>query len=238
MKIEFLFPDLVVLFGETSNVRFLEKCLPDAEFIYTKNKEVPAFINGDVDLIYIGSMAEEYYPLAINALKPYKKELEKYIDENKIFISTGNAIDLFGKSIQWGEKELEGLGLFNFHAVVDRDNRHNSWFLGEFEDMQIVGNRSIFSRQYGGEDTPFIQCTGGWGMNDESKVEGVKKNNFYATTLLGPFLIMNPLFTKYILKQIGYEQELWNEKDLMEAYQNRLAKFTKPNPRFEMNDHG
>ena len=238
MKIEFLYPDLVVLFGETANVKFLGNCLPDAEIVYTKNKDVPAFVHGDVDIIYIGSMSEEYYPIAVNALKPYKKELQKYIEDGKVFISTGNSIDLFGKEIRWGKKTMEGLGLFDYYAVVDRDNRHNSWFLGEFEDFKIIGNRSIFSRQYGGEKTPFIHKLGGWGMNDNADFDGIRYKNFYSTSLLGPFLIMNPLFTKYILRQAGADDTLWNEKDLFEAYENRLAKFTKPNPRFEMNDHG
>ncbi len=238
MKIEVLFPELVVLFGESANVKYLQKCVPEAEVVYTRNHEKPAFTEGDVDFVYVGSMSEEYYEIALETLLPYKEALEKYIEEGKVFLATGNAIDLFGKEIRWGEKTIPALGLFDFYSVVDRDNRHNSWFLGEFEDMKIVSNRSIFSRQYGGEDTPFIKKLGGFGMNDSTDIEGVRKNNFYATSLLGPFLITNPLFTKHILKEMGTDGTLWNEDIIMEAYSNRLAKFTKPNPRFVMNDHG
>lgn len=238
MKIEVLFPELVVLFGESANIKYMAKCVPDAEIFYTHNHETPAFVNNDIDFVYVGAMSEEYYEIALETLMPHKDALKKYIDNNKVFLATGNSIDLFGKEIRWYEKTIPALNLFDFYSVVDRDNRHNSWFLGEFEGIKIISNRSTFSRQYGGEETPFIKKLGGFGMNDSSDIEGVRKNNFYATSLLGPFLITNPLFTKHILKEMGTDGSLWNEDIIMEAYTNRLAKFTKPNPRFVMNDHG
>ena len=238
MKIEILFPELVVLFGEIGNVRYLRRCFRKSEIVETHNGETPAFVSGDVDFVYIGSMAEEYYELAIEALRPYLDDLNRYIEQGKVFLATGNAIDLFGRFIQWGDKKIEGLGLFDYHAVIDRENRHNSWFLGEFKNNQIVSNRSIYSRQYGGEKEMFIKKNGGFGMNDECEFDGVRRNNFYATSLLGPFLITNPLFTEYLIKLIDPAAELWNKETIMEAYNNRLAKFTKPNARFVMGDHG
>ena len=57
----------------------------------------------------------------------------------------------------------------------------------------------------------------------EAKVEGVKRNNFFGTYLLGPFLISNPLFTKELMKKLGVENPVLPfEEDIMEAYNVRL----------------
>ena len=40
----------------------------------------------------------------------------------------------------------------------------------------------------------------------ESKVEGIHKNNFFGTYLLGPILIRNPYFKDALLKYIGIDK--------------------------------
>ena len=79
MKIEFLFPELVTLYGEKANVEYLAKCLPQAQVVTTKLTEGPAFaIRQDnkaaaimsPDFVYIGSMEEDFFEAAIAALKP------------------------------------------------------------------------------------------------------------------------------------------------------------------------
>ena len=55
--------------------------------------------------------------------------------------------------------------------------------------------------------------------------EGIKKRNLLATNLLGPFLILNPIWTKKLFKKLGYEKDLPFEKELMDAYQKRLEEY-------------
>ena len=38
MKIEMLYPEVCNLFGDISNIKYLKKCLPDAEIIKTEIK--------------------------------------------------------------------------------------------------------------------------------------------------------------------------------------------------------
>ena len=269
MKIEFLFPELVTLYGEKANVEYLAKCLPQARLVTTSLGEGPAFaipeknpaalpeLKGEgrkilpPELCYIGSMEEDYFEAALESLRPYKKALEKYIKSGRILLATGNAIDLFGKKIEWKDRvypdghiadcTLEGLGLFDMVSVVRRDQtRHNSWYYGEFENIKILGHRSTFSRQYGGSSDPFITTLGGFGMNDETKQEGVHRDGFYGTTLLGPLLIMNPELTRYFIGKMcelsgeKAPSELFEEKLIMEAYHNRLAYLSKPDARYAM----
>ena len=65
--------------------------------------------------------------------------------------------------------------------------------------------------------TPFIEVEKGIGINKESKIEGIKKNNFIGTYLIGPILILNPLFTKKILEMLGVNNEVALKEDTMSA---------------------
>ena len=59
MKIETLFPEFCNLFGDISNIKYLKKCLPEAEFIDSPIDQEPAFVKEDVNLIYLGPMTKE-----------------------------------------------------------------------------------------------------------------------------------------------------------------------------------
>ena len=59
MRIEILYSDLCCLYGDKGNTMFLRKCLPEAEFLQTGLNDRPAFLDGDVDLVYLCSMSEQ-----------------------------------------------------------------------------------------------------------------------------------------------------------------------------------
>lgn len=46
-----------------------------------------------------------------------------------------------------------------------------------------------------------------------------------ATYLTGPLLVLNPPFTKQLLRELGAEDTLAFEEAAMEAYEARLAEF-------------
>jgi CobQ-like glutamine amidotransferase family enzyme len=108
-------------------------------------------------------------------------------------------------------------------------HRHNSLFTGQYEDIEVVGFKSQFIFAYGNiDDEYFMKVEKGIGINPESKLEGIKKNNFFGTYVTGPILILNPLLTKKILTILGVENpKLALEEDCMEAYKVRLEEFKK-----------
>ena len=149
-----------------------------------------------------------------------------------------NALELFGTYIQEGKRQIPALGLFPCHAVRDMEHRHNSMFLGTFGDMKIVGARSQFSFSYGDFPHPFLQVTGGYGIYPEARVEGIHYKNFFATYLLGPFLVLNPRFTQYLLQLLGCETPPAFWKEAMEAYEYRLRGLETPGVCFLVGEHG
>jgi len=93
--------------------------------------------------------------------------------------------------------------------------------------MDIVGFKSQFTMLYGdNSQNYFLKTNMGIGINEETKLEGIHKNNFFATYVIGPFLVLNPLFTLNLLRLMGEKiPSLAYEKDILEAYHIRLLKF-------------
>ena len=73
IKIEVLFPEVCNLYGETFNIKYLEKCIDDVETIKTALTDTPRFVSEDVNMIYMAPMPESIQELAIKKLEPYKK---------------------------------------------------------------------------------------------------------------------------------------------------------------------
>lgn len=228
MKIEVLYPEFGNLFGDNSNINYLKKCMPDAEIIETEINNKPAFIDEKIDLIYLGPSSERAQEIMIQKLKPYKKKIEELIENNTVFLFTGNAVEILGQYIENEDgTKVEGLGIFEIYAKRDMMNRKNSNVIGKFEDIEIVGFQSQFTTLYGeNKENYFLDLEIGFGINGEGKLEGIKKNNFIATYVIGPILILNPLFTKKMMKMMGVEEPtLALEKETMQAYEARLKEF-------------
>lgn len=229
MKIEILFPEFCNLFGDMYNMKYLKMCLPDAEFIETALDEKPKFIDEDIKMIYLGPMTEKTQEKVITRLKPYKKRIEELIDNNVLFLVTGNAIEVFGKYIENEDgSKIEALGIFDVYSKRDMMNRHNSYFIGKYEDIEIVGFKSQFTMMYGDNSSNyFLEVEKGIGINKESKLEGIKKNNFIGTYLIGPLLILNPLFTEKLLQVMGTKEEIALKEETIAAYNERLKELKK-----------
>ncbi len=224
-KIEILFPEFCNLYGDISNMKYLHKCIPQANFIETNFNDEPAFVTQKVDLIYMGPMTEKTQEKVIEKLKPYKQRIEQLIEENTVFLITGNAGEIFGKYIENEDgSKIEALGIFETYAKRNMMHRHNSNFIGKYEEIEIVGFKSQFTLGYGdNQKNYFAEVEKGIGLNEQSKLEGIKKNNFISTYVIGPILILNPEFTKKILEKIGIEEpKLALEEDLKNAYVQRL----------------
>ena len=230
MRIEVLYPEACCLFGDKANMRYFKLCLPEAEFIETPLKEQPAFLTEDVDMVYIGSCSESNQEKIISRLKGHEDRINALIEKGVVFLTTGNAFEIFGKYIENTDgTKIDALNIFSFNSVRTIPKRNNSLFVGKYENIDIVGYTSRFSHTYNIEaKDEFINVKKGFGASVEAKNEGVKRNNFFGTYLLGPFLIQNPLFTKELMKKLGIENPVMPyENDIMKAYDVRLVELNK-----------
>lgn len=235
IRIEFLFPEVANLYGEPFNVKYLQNSLKEVEVIETSLTDIPKFTQEKIDMLYMGSMSEKSQEIVIEKLKEYKNKLKEFIDNNKVILLTGNALEVFGQYIEdESGNKIKGLGIFDTFAKRNMKSRFNTLFLGEFEGkekIKIVGFKSTFSFSYGENDNEknnLFKSIRGCGLNKQSILEGIRINNCFGTYIIGPLLILNPHFTKYIMTLLGEENpKLKFEEEITDCYNKRLKVFEK-----------
>lgn len=236
MKIEILFDEICNLYGDPQNAEYLKRTLPDAAFIRTSLDSTPYFAENRPDMILIGSMSDSMQEAVISKLSIYKGRLIDLINDNVVFLATGNACEVFCNSIEnvTLETKIEGLNIFPYDIKIDWFDRYNGKVLGNFENMKITGFKSQFSMIYGDNTSEaFVQIERGIGINKSSKFEGFKRNNFFGTHILGPILPLNPLFCEYLISLTGVDATAAFKDEAMSAYEQRIKEFSDPNIKFE-----
>lgn len=240
MKIEVMYPEICSLYGELGNIDYIKKSMPDCEIVETHINDKPAFIDGNIDLVYMGTMTESSQELVLEKLFPLKKEISDAIENGQRFLITGNAVEIFGKEIEDVDKALvengkdavECLGIFEFSTKRRMLHRFNSLYVGKYEGLDIVGFKSQFSHSYY-EDRkklrPFLNTTIGTGFNPDIKEEGIHYKNFIGTYLIGPLLVLNPYFFIKFFEDMGCKnvKPAYFEQ-AVSAYDFRLKEYTTP----------
>ena len=229
MKIEVLYREICNLFGELMNPEYLARC-SGAEVVRTSLKETPRFVTEDIALVYMGYTTERGQEAVRDAFRPYLDALRKRTEAGGVTLFTGNILEVFGEYIETdGKEKIPMLGLFPIHSDRHLMKRYNSLYLGKLGDITVAGFKSQFGHSYGDVGEGLFTTTRGPGLNPGVKPEGVRVNNLMATYLIGPLTVINPPFTKYLLKLMGVEDPvLAFEDSAMDAYNTRLEEFSDP----------
>ena len=232
MKIEILYPELCCLYGDKGNTAFLQQCLPDAEFVYTQLNDKPLFLQENVDLCCMYSMSEQSQERILDRLMQWKDEIADSCKNGKtLFILTGNALELLGQYIQREDgSRVEGLGVYDIYSVRHAPHRFNTLIQAKFENMTLLGYTSRFSDTFGiSREMAMCEVEIGTGSAPESKTEGIRQGRVIATYMLGPLLVANPDFAKWLLSALGAENAALPYEDaLYLAYETRRKEFQQP----------
>ena len=96
--------------------------------------------------------------------------------------------------------------------------------------MTMLGYTNRFSDTFGiTEETAMCDVLIGSGSDPRTKLEGIYTGNVIATYLLGPILVANPDFSKWLFQKLGREDiPLPFEDDLYLAYETRRKEFQRP----------
>ncbi len=235
MKIEILYPSCANLYGEATAVRYMQQCLPQTEFVFTELNDVPTFAAEKVDMVFMGGMTEDTQELVIEKLLPYKERIVELIGQDVVFLMVSNALEIFGQYIEKEDgTKIMALGLFDTYAKRNMAVRFNSLALCEADGIKMIGYKSQFSHSYGDiVKDGWMKVIRGAGMNPEAQLEGLRRRNFMTTYLLGPVVVMNPAFMKYLMELLGVsEPKLAHEDAMYEAFNRRLAEFEDQNTRY------
>ena len=219
MELLHLYPNLMNMYGDYANILALKKHLEDQGLtVKVDYKDINEDINFSLyDFIYMGSGTESKELIALNDIIRYKDEFNNLVNNNKVILFTGNASELLGKSID----DNLALNVFDF-KTQHTDKRYTGDVIVYNDEIgELVGfvnKSSIISGDK--EHKLFKYIFKDNNLNDE-EYEGYIKNNAFATELIGPILLKNPNFMKYIVKKLLPNNQTYIDKE----YKYELASY-------------
>ncbi len=187
IKIAHLYPNELNLYGENGNIKALKYALE-------QEKQTVSIINinendkinfKDYDFVYIGSGRKKNLEIVNEKLQVYKEDIIDYLNKDKIFFVTGNA-----------------LSLFDFLELYEIEE-HEKRVVSDVEATTSLCNTNI----YGFQNTEYLiksttnvifNLNQGIG-NNNTLLEGFNYKNLYVTSFIGPILARNPKLTAYFV---------------------------------------
>ena len=232
IKILHLFPRLMSLYGEYGGLRLLQRELQKGGYAVavTASDEGDCPF-GDFDMIYVGSGTEEALLEGCRRLAPYGESIRAAAENGKtLFLATGNAMALFGKTVIRGEITLEGAGVFGFSTGIDR-KRHLGDALTTAENpfgAACVGFVNTSCR-FEGIETPLLEMrlNPALGNDKTTPAEGVFAENFIGTQLIGHLLVKNPHALAWVYEKLtGVEYTPDESGNQVKAYEVAVKELT------------
>lgn len=223
MKILYLYHDLMNLYGESGNIRALERRLTDqGERVTVERRSIGDTLDfTGCDFLYIGAGTERSQKAALEHLRPYAAQLKAALDGGMHALFTGSAASMLGREIVDGAgKVWAGLGLLDFVAREHKNVRYVGDAIAVHPELEqpLVGfvNKC---EDWEGQVLPLLRMTMGRGNGPDTKDEGIWQGNLLATHLTGPVLVKNPAFHNWLLGRLlgreltpvayPYEEKAW-----------------------------
>lgn len=219
IKLLHLYYDILNLYGEYGNVVVLKKHLEDQGYeVIVDKKSIGDYIDfSKYSFIYMGCGTERNLDTVLKDIKQYKKDIQKAIDNEVIFLLTGNSFEMLGKKID----DEDGLGIFDYETKRKKERLTSDViFQSKYLKNKVVGFINMMTEMRRNTIPLFNKVDFGIGENNENKQEGIKFKNVYGTHISGPILARNPELLKQLVvlicekvdkkfqyKEIEYEYE-------------------------------
>ena len=205
VKILYLYPDFMSLYGDNGNVRIITRRLEDQGFDVeiTKKTITDDLIFEGFDFVYMGSGFESNRNLAAAHMNKFKDGFVKAIDDGVPMLFTGNSYDILGKGITASDGTfIEGLGIFDYTFKEQLEKRYTGDVILEDPETKerYVGfvNRAGTPENEDGLICDVIKVIG----SVPAKKDMARKNNLLGISLIGPVLLKNPKIADTIVETI------------------------------------
>ena len=209
LKILYLYPDILELYGDFGNIQVLRYRLEKRGIkvtidSYSIGDNPPNF--NEYDIVFAGGGADQEQSILAEDLLKYKENIKEAINNGVFFLLICGAYQLFGKYYKGVEGNIiPGLEVFDYYteAINDRKKR----CIGNIViNVNLNGKETkvIGFENHGGQtfdiETPFGDVLLGNGNKFGDTKEGFFNKNVIATYLHGPLLSKNPELADYIIK--------------------------------------
>lgn len=226
MKILHLYPQLMNLYGEYGNVAVLKKHLEDqGEEVEVVRKEIADSIDfRDYDMIYMGSGTERNQLIALDDLMKYRPYLKMALDEGKVILLTGNAMEVMGERID----DHPALHFCDFYVETSEKRYTGDVIVSNDEIGDVVGFINKSTLINGGEKEKLFTYAFRYATLKDNEYEGYRVGNLFGTHIIGPVLVKNPRFMETIVRLLvkdEYRPIAYPYEE--EAYQTTLSELKK-----------
>ena len=236
IKVLYLYHDIMNLYGDNGNIRFLEKALKDqGQEVEIARRTVCDKLDdlNEYDVIYCGPGMESNRNVCLKHLSQYKKELLEAFNNDKVFLFTGISYEMFGNDLN-GLYDCpdKGIGFFDFNVTEQSEKRYTADVIVTTDLIaeKCVGfiNKCSKISEY---KSPLFRIVGKVG-NTNSECDGIHERNFFGTQLIGPVLIKNPYFARYFIKTILKTKGIEDYKEveypnIMKGYETTINELSK-----------
>ncbi len=227
-KILHIYSDLLDLYGDYTNVTSVRRALEQmghsccVHTVQLGEEIRPA----GYDLVYIGHGKAKNLAAAAPHFQQYAGAVTEAVEQGVLFLVTGNARLLFGRSFETPDgREEAGIGLFDYHGretgkVFTGDVLSHPVFR---EELTCYGFVNRTSHIVGENRFPLFRLIKGPGDSDAAGgTEGTLYKNFFGTWQMGPLLARNPELLRELLRRMTGDE--YREVDL--ALQERALAIT------------
>lgn len=199
-----LYPDLLNLYGDSGNLRCLQKRLEWRGI----QAEIHSFTAGDpvdfghMDLVLLGGGSDREQALACGYLKELRHDFKEFVENDGVVLAICGGYQLLGKYYQSEHATLEGLNILDIYTTWQSKRLvHNIVIHNPIFKAPVAGFENHGGRTHIGSYRPFGKVLAGYGNTEDSGREGVIYKNVIGTYLHGPLLSKNPQVCDYLLSQ-------------------------------------
>lgn len=225
IKILHLFPKLLSLYGEYGNVAVFANELRKAGNSVTVDSWENGELTLDYDFIYIGSGTEDNLLEAVKRLAPHADTIKASVKDT-VWLATGNAMTLFGKTVTRGDSTIPALNVFGYTTAIHNGKRYLGDALTAENMIGFINTSSV----YDGITAPLFHLVlnAKLGNDKTAAADGIHADKFYGTQLIGPVLVKNPHFMEKIAAEItGERLTLSPDSNIRKAYEISLNELKK-----------
>lgn len=209
IKILYLYPDMLELYGDYGNIQVLKYRIESRGFSaiidrYSIGDDAPDFCS--YDIVFAGGGADNEQSILAEDLIKYKDNIKEAIQNGVFFLLICGAYQLFGKYYKDVDGNIiPGLEIFDYYTEANPDRKKRcignivvEAELGDFK-TKVIGFEN-----HGGQTFDISNAFGkvlfGNGNKFGDLEEGFSEKNVIATYLHGPLLSKNPELADYIIE--------------------------------------
>ncbi len=192
LKILYLYPDILELYGDYGNIQVLKyrlekRGIKSTVVPYSIGDDIPNF--SDFDLVFSGGGADQEQGILAEDLIKYKDNIKQAVESGVFFLLICGSYQLFGKYYKGVEGNIiPGLEIFPYYteAIEDRTKRciGNTIISTNLngKEYKVLGFENHGGQTFNVE-TPFGEVLSGYGNSFGDTKEGFFTKNVIATYL-------------------------------------------------------